>query len=294
AIALDRAVSLKDITRHPHLSDLAQLLDNTSRQRSGLLQPLSSSDGAQTGASLVCFPYAGGNAANFQQMARALPGGGPAVHAVELPGHDLAAGTESEPFAPMSQVVEQVVDEISRLGPTRVLLWGHSSGTAFAVETARKLQERGVDVERVFLAAQLLGDASDRRAAITELNGRSNAQIAAELSADSGYTALGELVTQHAAHIGAAYRHDCVSAHHYFADVLDAPPAVKLSAPVTVVVAADDPYTAAYPIRHRDWQLLAEHIDLHELADGGHYFLRTRPTEAAKAVLSAAEWPASS
>ncbi|WP_351224848.1 amino acid adenylation domain-containing protein [Streptomyces sp. NPDC002133] len=294
AIALDRAVSLKDITRHPRLSDLAQLLDNTAEQRSGLLQLLSSSDGAQTGASLVCFPYAGGNAANFQQMARALPGGGPAVYAVELPGHDLAVGTESEPFAPMSQVVEQVVDEIARLGPTRVLLWGHSSGTAFAVATARNLQERGVDVERVFLAAQLLGDASDRRAAITELNGRSNAEIAAELSADSGYTELGELVTQHAAHIGAAYRHDCVSAHHYFADVLDAPPAVKLSAPVTVVVAPDDPYTAAYPVRHRDWQLLAEHIDLHELADGGHYFLRTRPTEAAKAVLSAAEWPAPS
>ena len=65
----------------------------------------------------------------------------------------------------MAQVVEQVVAEITRRGLTRVLLWGHSSGTAFAVETARKLQERGVDVQRVFLGAQLLGDAADRRAA---------------------------------------------------------------------------------------------------------------------------------
>ena len=59
------------------------------------------------------------------------------------------------------------------------MLWGHSSGAAFAVETARKLQERGVDVRRVFLGAQLLGDATDRRAAIAELTGRSNAEIAA-------------------------------------------------------------------------------------------------------------------
>ena len=66
----------------------------------------------------------------------------------------------------------------------------------------------------------------------------------------------------------------------------DTPPAVKLSAPVTVVVAADDPTTADFPRRYRDWQLLAEHVDLHELADGGHYFLRTRPTETAQAVLS--------
>lgn len=70
--------------------------------------------------------------------------------------------------------------------------------------------------------------------------------------------------------------------------------ALKLSAPVTVVVAADDPSTAEYPRRYPDWQLLAEQVDLHELADGGHYFLRTRPTEAAQAVLRAAELFASS
>ena len=28
-----------------------------------------------------------------------------------------------------------------------------------------------------------------------------------------------------------------------------------------------------------EWRLLAEQVDLHELADGGHYFLRTRPAE---------------
>ncbi|WSA75132.1 amino acid adenylation domain-containing protein [Streptomyces sp. NBC_01799] len=291
AITLDRAVSLKDVTRHPVLADLAGLVDGRSERRSGLLQSLSQSDGTQA-AALVCFPYAGGNAVNFQPMAGALPGGGPAVYAVELPGHDVAA--ESEPFAPMAQVAEQIVVEIIRRGLTRVLLWGHSSGTALAVETAGKLQESGVDVQRVFLGAQLLGNAADRRAAIAELTGRSNAEIAARLSSEGGYTELGELDAQHAEHVGAAYRHDCVSAHHYFADALDSPPALKLSAPVTVVVAADDPSTAEYPHRYRDWQLLAEQVDLHELADGGHYFLRTRPTEAAEAVLRAADLFASS
>ena len=291
AITLDRAVSLKDLTRHPILADLARVVDGSSGGRSGLLQALSEPDGAQAGA-LVCFPYAGGNAVNFQPMARALRGSGLAVYAVELPGHDVAA--ESEPFAPTAQVVEQVVAEITRRGLARVLLWGHSSGAAFAVETARKLQERGVDLRRVFLAAQLLGDATDRRATITELTGRSNAEITAGLGAAGGYPELGELDTHRAEQVGAAYRHDCVSAHRYFAAALDTPPAVKLSAPVTVVVAADDPSTAEFPRRHRDWQLLAEHVDLHELADGGHYFPRTRPTEAARAVLRAADLLASS
>jgi len=286
ALALDRAVSLKDVTRNPVLVDLAAVLDGQHERRSGLLQLLSEADGARGGA-LVCFPYAGGNAVNFQPMASALRDGGLAVYAVELPGHDLAA--ESEPFAALSRVVDQVVDEIARRGLTRVMLWGHSSGTAFAVETARKLQASGTDVQHVFLAAQLLGDSADRRAAIAELTGRSSAEIATSLSSDSGYTELGELDLQRAEHVGAAYRHDCVSAHRYLADARDAPPAVKLAAPVTVVVAADDPSTAGYPERHWDWQLLADRVDLHELADGGHYFLRTRPSEAALAVLRSAE-----
>ena len=286
AITLDRAVSLKDLTAHPILADLATLIDGRSERRSELLQRLSESDGAKRRA-LVCFPYAGGNAVNFRSMAGALQGSGLALYAVELPGHDVAG--ESEPFAPMVQVVEQVVAEIIRRGLTSVLLWGQSSGTAFAMETARKLQERGVNVRRVFLGAQLLGDATDRRATVMELMRRSNAEIATGLGANSGYTELAELDAQRAEHIGAAYRHDCVSANRYLADALDGPPAVRLSAPVTVVVAADDPSTAEFRSRHRDWELLAEHVDLHVLADGGHYFVRTRPAQAAQAVLSAPE-----
>jgi surfactin synthase thioesterase subunit len=235
----------------------------------------------------VCFPYAGGNAVNFQPMAHALKGSGLAVYAVELPGHDVAAG--SEPFAPLERVVDQVVAEITARGLNEILLWGHSSGTAFAIETARRLQDRGVQVQRVFLAAQLLGDPADRRARISELTSRSNPNIVTELSADSGYTELGELDAPRADHVAAAYRHDCLSTYGYFADALESPPGMKLSAPVTVVVAADDPITSAFPHRHRDWELLAEHVELHELSDGGHYFVRTRPTEAAWAVLRAAE-----
>jgi surfactin synthase thioesterase subunit len=287
AVNLDRAFSLKDLTSHPVLADLAALVDGRSERRAGLLQALSDPDGVQIGAALVCFPYAGGNAVNFQPMAQALRGSGMAVYAVELPGHDIAAGRE--PFAPMERVVEQVVAEITARGLKEVLLWGHSSGTALAVETARRLQDRGVKVERVFLAAQLLGDAADRRMSITDLTGRSNADIVTDLSADRGYTELGELDTQRAEHVAAAYRHDCLSAHGYFADALESPPVRKLSAPVTVVVAADDPITSVVPRRHRDWELLAEHVELHELADGGHYFVRTRPAQAAQAVLYAAK-----
>jgi surfactin synthase thioesterase subunit len=290
AITLDRTVSLKEVTAHPILADLAGVVDGRSERQSELLQALSGSNGSesnagQTGA-LVCFPYAGGNAVNFQPMARALCGSDLTVYAVELPGHDV--GGTGESFAPLTQAVDRVVDEIGRRGLTDLLLWGHSSGAALAVETARRLQRAGTAVRRVFLGAQLLGSAADRRAAITELDERSNAEISARLSANRDYTELGDLDAERAEHVGAAYRHDYVSANRYFAEVLDHPPAERLSAPITVVVAADDPATAEFRERYSDWQLLAEHVELHELAGGGHYFPRTRPSDAGQAVLQSA------
>jgi surfactin synthase thioesterase subunit len=149
----------------------------------------------------------------------------------------------------MPQVVDRVTAEITGRGLTRILLWGHSSGAAFALATARKLEEHGVDLERVFVAGQLAGDAATRRAAMTRL-----------------------------AEPADAYRHDLLCAHRFLADALDAP---------------DDEITAGYARHWRDWQLLADRVDLHELADGGHYFLRTRPAETARALRHAAGLPAS-
>jgi surfactin synthase thioesterase subunit len=154
--------------------------------------------------------------------------------------------------------------------------------------TARRMHERGIDVPRLFVGAQLLGDVGSRRAHIAELSGRTNAEIAADLIARGGYSELGDLDELRAEHVGAAYRHDCVSAHRYLIDVLDAPPDGKLPVAVTVVVAEDDPSVAGWPDRISDWELLAERVDVHELADGGHYFLRTRPVEAAEVVLQVA------
>ena len=248
-IGLKREVSLKDITRLPVLADLAALIDGRAERQTGLLQVLAEPPAAE--AALVCFPYAGGNAVNFRPMADALAGSGLAVFAVELPGHDLAA--EREPFATIGEIVARVVaeldTELGKRGLTRVMLWGHSAGTALAVATARALHERGIEVARLFLAAQLPRDAAGRRAEADRLLGQGDAEIAAGLAP----TPATELAAQQAEHVGAAYRHDCVTAHRYFADLLDAP-AAPLPVPVTVVLAADDPSTAGFdPTTSGSW-----------------------------------------
>jgi hypothetical protein len=82
-------------------------------------------------------------------------------------------------------------------------------------------------------------------------------------------------------HVGATYRHDFDVANRYLADILDNPADAKLSVPVSVVGAADDPVTVELSHRHRDWQVAAGQVDPHMLDEGGHYFPRIRPPEVA-------------
>ncbi|MGA8211247.1 MAG: amino acid adenylation domain-containing protein [Nocardioidaceae bacterium] len=288
AVALDRAVSLKDITRHPVLADLAELMDGGPRRSPGLLHLLSERSvepGAAPAAALVCFPGAGGTAVGYRPVAAALRGSDITVYGVDLPGHDPAG--DGEPLVALDEVVRRVVAEIAALGARRVLLWGHSSGTAFAVQTARVLRRLGVEVEHLLLAGQLPGDASARRAGIVAVGERSDAAIVADLASAGDRADLSQLDAQRARVVAAAYRHDCVSAHRYFAALVVAAPDERLTAPITAVVAADDPVTAGYSEAHLDWRLVAEHVRLHVIRDGGHHFWRTRPTETARAVLDA-------
>ncbi|OLL74406.1 non-ribosomal peptide synthetase [Pseudonocardia sp. Ae168_Ps1] len=280
-IGLDRVVSLADITRHPVLADLAAVVDGRVEAPTGLLLPLLD-DPSATGL-LVCFPYAGGNAVSYRPMAAELRGSGLAVHAVELPGHDLDAA-EPRPFAELGDVAARVADEIVALAPGRVLLWGHSAGAAFALETTRALETRGTAVDRVFAGAQLPGSPAARRAAVAALTSLDDVEVAAGPVAAGGHPGLGGLDAPRAARVGAAYRHDHRSANLLLAELLEDPPAGPVAAPVTVVVAADDPSTTGYPDLYDGWAALAGPVELVELPGGGHHFLRTRPADAARAV----------
>jgi amino acid adenylation domain-containing protein len=285
AVALDRAVSLKDITRNPVLADLAVLLEpaggaataGTPEAPAELLQPLTT--GGDPARALVCFPPAGGNAVNFRPLAAQLAG--LTVYGVEPPGHDPSA---TEKFAPLGRIVDRVAAEITAKGLTSVLLWGHSSGTAFAVAAEQELARRGVAVELVVLSSQQLGDPTTRRNGIVELSGRSDAALVDRLRETGLHPELDQLDTEGAQRVAAAYRHDCVEAHRYLADA--ATGGVRITAPVLVVRAADDPSTAD-ETRRRDWELLAGVVQTRELDGGGHHFLRSRPHEAAAVVLDA-------
>ena len=282
AIALDRAVSLKDITRHPVLADLAALIDGRAERQTGLLQVLAEPPAAGGRAGLL--PLRGRQRGELPPDGRRPAGSGLAVFAVELPGHDLAA--EREPFAPIGEVVARVVAELdtelgqARADPRAALgpLRGHRARRGHRPGAARARRRGGAPVPGRPAARATRPDGAPRP---TELPGRSDAEIAA-----GARRATASSTPQRAEHVGAAYRHDCVAAHRYFADLLDAargPAAASRSRSCSrrTTRAPPGPPTT-------EWQLLAEQVDLELLPDGGHHFLRTRPHAAAEVVHRAA------
>jgi amino acid adenylation domain-containing protein len=279
ALQLDMEISLADITRHPTFTDLARRLERPKTAPDGLLHRLSAA-GERVEAMLLCLPYAGGNAVNYLPLADALRGTGVAVFAVEPSGE---VARDEEAVIEVAALAEAVAAEVARLPAAPILLWGHSSGSAAALETTRLLCERGRDVRRLFIGAQLLGQSSDRSRSIEETNELADDQIMADLSAQTGHTELGELDERHTARLAAAYRRDSLAADHYFLHLLEYPPA-PLEVPVSVVLAADDLSTPDHRSACRAWRLITRRLDVRELADGGHYFVVSRPARVAAIV----------
>jgi surfactin synthase thioesterase subunit len=266
---LDGAVSIAELTRRPVLADLAAAL---GRGDDGRLQPLSGG----TAAALVCFPYAGGNAVNYRAVADALASSGIAVYGVEPPGE--APTRDGRPFVEVDRLAGQVAAEVMARGAGPVALWGHSTGAAAAVHTARLLEGRGADVRHVFVGAQVPGEHDSWPAMAAAVAARTDDELADQLRAE----ATG-LDAAHAVLAAPAYRHDVLAAGRYLAEP---PPGPPLTAPLTVVIAADDKDADDQQLHHRRWARFAERVALHELPAGGHYFMHTRAADVADLVLT--------
>ncbi|MGP3969979.1 amino acid adenylation domain-containing protein [Streptomyces sp. 6N223] len=291
-VHLDGALSLRDLLAHPVLADLATALDGGpggdrggDRGEAGarLLQPLSSPRNPHH--TLVCFPYAGGNAVNFRSLAAELEGDGIAVLAVEPPGHDFAGA--AEPLRDVPWIARRVRQEIQDGVTTPVLIWGHCAGAAPALATARLLQEAGWPAERVFLGGALLPDAEDLRAESAEVAAAGNADLLGRLREDSAYVELDAFQPERAEVAGRAYRHDVLTANRHLLRLRQDAGPYRLDAPIEAVVARDDATTARAAERYGDWKALSDRVSLRELDQGGHYFVTTRPAEAAEAVRAA-------
>ncbi|MET8998776.1 amino acid adenylation domain-containing protein [Amycolatopsis sp. NPDC004169] len=267
-----------DLFQHRTIRELAVFLDGDRDDSGHLLYELTKPVAKPT-LTYVCFPYGGGSAIVYQPLADALPSGY-SLFSVAIPGHDVGLSEEAVPF---DELVERLADEVLERIDGPLAIYGHCGvGNALAVGVARRLEERGRELEvvhigAIFPFARIKGAVGTLRTRLEKL--RSNRYYANWLKGMGVDT--DDLDPAQADRIISNMRADSRAAEEYFSGLLDARVA-KLRAPIVSVVGSEDPVTDYYAERYREWEFLTDRTALVVLDQAGHFFLRYRAEELAE------------
>ncbi|OED49637.1 hypothetical protein AB838_06165 [Rhodobacteraceae bacterium (ex Bugula neritina AB1)] len=289
-LELDGKISLREFMQHSRLSEMAAAVAGPEAEAGGqpILMHLAGSAEARA-PTVVCLPYAGGNAGHFLPFARALAKLWPefAVLGAELPGHTF--GGAAAGLADFETTVAQIAEEIEKRGDGPVCIWGHCVGSALAIAVAERLQETAPQVlQHVFLAAKILPEPEEVAATMENARNLRFDDIRDLYKEWAGEDGLVNAGPDFETFIVDVFRHDSLEANGYLLNRLRGARHLQLAAPVTLVLASDDPATAQFDGRHHGWEPLAGQLEVKVLQDGGHYFMGTRPYDAAKLVCDVA------
>lgn len=281
-ILLNGVISLIDLMRNSTLAPLSEIAKKKSSvEHSETLVDLTNRKNMPV--TVICFPYAGGNAINFKPFASSLAemNSDVQVYAVEPPGHNL--GRSGEELFSVEILAQKVSAEICAKVTGKVFIFGHCIGSAFAIATARLLQEKEL-ISGVIIGGKLLPDAARSRELADSLEGMGVVEIGDWLATQTGYGELKELSEDQLSRLVQVFKHDACRANRYLAELAENK--CSIDVPFTLVIAKDDPLTSSFEEGCGGWDRLCTSMELIELSEGGHYFCRTNPIETAKAVMA--------
>ncbi len=213
---------------------------------------------AQRVRSLVCVPYGGGSAVVYQPLADALPAGH-RLFSVAIPGHDVGLDEEALPF---DELAERCTAEILAKVDGPLALYGHCGvGSALAVEIARRLEQRGRDLDAVYIGA-VFPFARPRSRVWTALSRLTRME---SLRSDRAYANwlismgvdMSDIEPGQARQIIRNMRRDSDSAEAYFTDLMHAG-TTRLRAPIITVAGERDPATEFSEERFTEWHFLTD------------------------------------
>jgi amino acid adenylation domain-containing protein len=264
----------------PSVADIAHLLRGEGGAGDAAIVHELTDGGTPYRVAVVGVPYAAGDGVVYRALAEQV-GAGIGVFSITNP-RTLDPGAAID--VQLELLLGRCVDEIRSKVAAPIVVWGHCLGYALALQLARRLLDSGVTVEALCLGGVVIED--------------DHLQLSHALGAGGAQQPSREQVIQMLTRAGLTDAHGDISAaewelivdkfqqdlllsmwcdHRYF----DGSRPAKLPLPVYCVVSSDDPLTEDYAQKARNWHLVSDHIELIEIAGGGHYFVNTRRHEVA-------------
>ena len=265
--------NVADVFAARTLAKLAQRLDDGQASESAPTRILTHN---RAKAAVVCFSYAGGQAVNFDAMAKQLD----QSDRLALVGIDyLRPGTPAG-IVPVEDLARNVLAQLRQLPFERYIIWGHCSGAAAALALAHAATDGDVSVSAVVLGGKLLRTDNAIQSQIAETRHWDDEAVVSWLGEASGMDIGFAFDSAMRSDLARAFRHDAIAANTFLARLWagDTP---KLRMPVHCVLAKDDPLTIGSEDLVVNWRLVAESLHVHSVEDGGHYFVQTRAPWAA-------------
>ncbi|TBO44290.1 non-ribosomal peptide synthetase [Pedobacter kyonggii] len=285
--------SINDLYKFPLLEDFANYLDNNLDRRNDDLLIDFSVSGIPKRLSIIGCTYAGGNAINFKPFFDSILQESSEIgcYAIEYPGHTYGTTNNYEDIEKTALLCLERITELN----TPIVIWGHCSGSALALEIARLMEERGMDLKQIFLGGKVLSGRLIRKGRqilssllspfmAVNVDGMNDDQIKKWLIEKSGFKDFETLGDQESKFVIKMFRHDAASANQYIQKCLKDGHPKKLRTTIYNVIAKDDLLTKGYLEKYRNWNFFSNDVRLITIESGGHYFLRSRPTEISKII----------
>ncbi|MFT4927700.1 MAG: amino acid adenylation domain-containing protein, partial [Phenylobacterium sp.] len=240
-----------------------------------ILHRLTGDDTQKAKFAVIGVPFIGGNAFAYDPLASVI-GDNIEVYALTLPRDftlrdDMTVTDEAPRF---EAFMRQCVSEIGQATDLPLVIWGHCGGSYIALLLAQQLMAQGAVIKSVCVAASLLAPDAPERVV--------SAQDSIATLQSAGMDSEGTMNEEEWQAISSAFRKDGLLAgwsygcyrQDYFAD--------KMTVPLHIFIAEDDPLTQTYQQQWQNWSMISDDCQLITLAQGGHYFITSEKEQVAE------------
>ncbi|GAB1510974.1 amino acid adenylation domain-containing protein [Actinophytocola sp. KF-1] len=275
--------TVMDLFANPTIRAFSAHVGGARTRVRGVLHELTSPRQAEL--SIVAVPLAAGGALNYKELATALPKH-LSLFAIEPPGHDLANQTEAT--IPFDDLVERVVEEVKTKVTGPMALYGHCMGGALTMAIARRLEDEGVDLQRVFIgghfpAPRMPGKVHQLLRKLMPMQKFMSKRRAMEFLRATGlFTEV--LDERDQDFLMRVFAEDTQAGEDFYTDAFHGGGFRKLNAPIVVVVGDGDRATELYQERTSEWTHFSDQVSLHVIPNAGHYFHQHQADELAALI----------